>query len=43
MGSTEDVRRSEWADIFAFTWANQQPRLSTTIQQHPVETGSPIN
>lgn len=26
VGTTEDVRRAEWADIFAFTWANQQPR-----------------
>lgn len=24
MGSTEDVRRDEWSDIFAFAWANQQ-------------------
>lgn len=26
VGSTEDVRRDEWADIFAFTWAQQQPK-----------------
>lgn len=26
VGSTEDVRRDEWSDIFAFAWANQQPR-----------------
>ncbi|WP_114228195.1 MULTISPECIES: prolyl oligopeptidase family serine peptidase [Sphingomonas] len=26
MGSTEDVRRDEWSDIFAFAWAQQQPR-----------------
>ncbi len=26
MGSTEDVRRDESADIFAFAWINQQPR-----------------
>lgn len=26
MGSTEDVRRDEWADIFTFVWMNQQPR-----------------
>lgn len=26
MGSTEDVRRDEWSDIFAFAWSQQQPR-----------------
>nr|WP_314444170.1 prolyl oligopeptidase family serine peptidase [uncultured Sphingomonas sp.] len=26
VGSTEDVRRDEWSDIFAFAWAQQQPR-----------------
>jgi len=26
VGSTEDVRRDEWADIYTFTWAQQRPR-----------------
>lgn len=26
VGTTEDVRRDEWSDIFAFTWMNQQAK-----------------